>query len=286
MSETHSAKALPPHFRCDCVPDLGPAHCHRCSGLAGAPVEWENAPCGELVESFAYGALLSTKDDAALLLISESFDKQTPGPAAPVQEAITVHVEDAAPKPHPAPATPRVTPTPPKQTLQSEGAVPWRFTKLASSQINALGISQGDVTAILDAPHVVAPSRSGTATNHYGNDLLLLVDENGECIISVIESRSGDINSSKPARPSGKQKKHRGGPGRRMPSNVKELLSMLKEHGFDSAIGGRGHHQVTHPLHPTVQLTVPSSPSDHRSFRNAVADIKRLTGIDITKKEA
>lgn len=29
------------HAKCDCVPDLGPAHCHLCTGK-GAPVKWED----------------------------------------------------------------------------------------------------------------------------------------------------------------------------------------------------------------------------------------------------
>ena len=28
------------HAKCDCVPDLGPAHCHLCSNERGAPVPW------------------------------------------------------------------------------------------------------------------------------------------------------------------------------------------------------------------------------------------------------
>ena len=28
------------HAKCDCVPDLWPAHCHLCSDEKGAPVAW------------------------------------------------------------------------------------------------------------------------------------------------------------------------------------------------------------------------------------------------------
>ena len=30
------------HFRCDCVPNEGPAHCHACSDSNGSPVEWRD----------------------------------------------------------------------------------------------------------------------------------------------------------------------------------------------------------------------------------------------------
>lgn len=33
--------AHPPHFRCDCVPNLGPAHCHRCTDAFGREMTWE-----------------------------------------------------------------------------------------------------------------------------------------------------------------------------------------------------------------------------------------------------
>lgn len=36
----------PTHFECDCVPTLGPTHCHGCSDHAGIPVEWESRDCG------------------------------------------------------------------------------------------------------------------------------------------------------------------------------------------------------------------------------------------------
>ena len=31
------------HIECDCVPDLGPSHCHLCSERRGAPVPWTTA---------------------------------------------------------------------------------------------------------------------------------------------------------------------------------------------------------------------------------------------------
>ena len=36
----------PTHFKCDCVPNLGPPHCHGCSDHLGFPVEWESRECG------------------------------------------------------------------------------------------------------------------------------------------------------------------------------------------------------------------------------------------------
>jgi hypothetical protein len=298
MSETQSAtstQTLPPHFSCDCVPDLGPAHCHRCSEIVGAPVESEIAPCKDLVESLAYSTLLSTHADASLLAadasllaISEAFDAQyftmmvVPVGFADADAPVVVN---AAPKPTAPPV-----PAPPKNMLvsaqerQAKAAAlgPWRFTHLARGQLETLGLTKRDIVTILDGSHMTVPSSSGTATNHYGNGLLIMVDADGECIISVIERQAPDSAQ----RSTRSQKAHSGGSGRSMPSNVRELLTALKAHGFTTELGGTGHHLVTHPDHPGVRISVPSSPSDRRSYPNAVSDIKRRTGIDITKKEA
>lgn len=32
------------HFECDCVPNLGPPHCHACSDEIGNPVMWSACP--------------------------------------------------------------------------------------------------------------------------------------------------------------------------------------------------------------------------------------------------
>jgi hypothetical protein len=34
------------HFDCNCVPELGPTHCHGCSDEAGNPVPWAGRDCG------------------------------------------------------------------------------------------------------------------------------------------------------------------------------------------------------------------------------------------------
>lgn len=74
MSATQIPEALPPHYRCDCVPNLGPAHCHRCSRLSDTHVEWESAPCKSMVASAVYETLLLLGEEEEMLTISEAFD--------------------------------------------------------------------------------------------------------------------------------------------------------------------------------------------------------------------
>lgn len=33
------------HFECNCVPSLGPPHCHGCSELKGFPTSWDEREC-------------------------------------------------------------------------------------------------------------------------------------------------------------------------------------------------------------------------------------------------
>lgn len=185
---------------------------------------------------------------------------------------------------------PRPKPAPPKARLSEpvdrinarEGSR--RFTKLAQGQIRDLAQTTGDIAALLDAPHVSVSAPSGPAMNHYCDDLLILVD--GACVISVVEVDSLHAGPREPS-PSlwePLQKAPSGGAGRRAPSNGKEFVAMLEEHGFITDRGGSGHQQATHPDHPEVRVTIPGTPSDHRSMINTVALVKRLTGIDITQK--
>lgn len=39
---------LDAHFECNCVPELGPPHCHACGEAAGRPVPWAEAVHGPM----------------------------------------------------------------------------------------------------------------------------------------------------------------------------------------------------------------------------------------------
>lgn len=99
-----------------------------------------------------------------------------------------------------APANP--VPAPPKAKLVSAFAPrderprpkrstvgPWRRTHLAKKQMSELGFDWLDIIQILEGAHLALPARTGKGTNHYGNGMLILVDGDGRCIISVIEAK-------------------------------------------------------------------------------------------------
>ena len=194
------------HWRCDCVPDLGPAHCHRCSRVAEAHAS-------------------------------------------------------------------------------KEPPAPWRMTNLAREQAASFDLTPREAVEMAEAATVKHRTLRG-GVNHYCDDLLILVDEDGECIISIVKRDEVLYeNSQGPRKPHGSQSTQRGksgGPGRRMPSTTKEMLALLKEHGFAYEMGGTGHYLITHPDYDGPKISIPATPSDKRSLQNCVSQIKRRTGIDVT----
>ncbi|MGO3289022.1 MULTISPECIES: hypothetical protein [unclassified Brachybacterium] len=72
----------------------------------------------------------------------------------------------------------------------------------------------------------------------------------------------------------------RGGQGTRHPTSRRELLRRMEDAGF-VVTPGSTHGRVTHPQHPGLVLPFASTPSDRRFTRHAVAQIRRVFGIDL-----
>lgn len=77
---THWQEAM--HGECDCVPDLGPSHCHRCSAEhAGRIVVWAEAPCRVISYTIA-----TTRDQLAGAILRIGHRSQV-APMTPEQVA-------------------------------------------------------------------------------------------------------------------------------------------------------------------------------------------------------
>lgn len=74
----------------------------------------------------------------------------------------------------------------------------------------------------------------------------------------------------------------RRGLGTRHPTTRRELLERMEEAGFVIAAGST-HGRVTHPEHPGLFVPMASTPSDVRFTRHAVAQIRRVFGIDLRR---
>ena len=74
----------------------------------------------------------------------------------------------------------------------------------------------------------------------------------------------------------------RGGRGTRHPTTRRELLQRLREAGFVIEHGST-HGRVSHPAHPGLFVPLASTPSDVRYTRHAVAQVRRVFGIDLRR---
>ena len=123
---------------------------------------------------------------------------------------------------------------------------------------------------ILDDPEVVAPAEYGGGTTYMRKGIGAVVPADEQRLVIAV-FREGSGTSDRP----------RGGHGRRKASTFAELREMLQDHGFTVSMSG-SHPKAQHPSHPAF-ITLPGTPSDARSFDNAIAEIHRRTGIDITR---
>lgn len=317
------------HFKCDCVPGLGPAHCHRCSQIIGteeAPVTviWEEALCKTLIEASGLdqpGSNIHTKDVQSLIGVAVNLINMSM--AHPDIEAIFAREYanlSKAEEPTAAAATPaKPLPAPPKTKLirpedrppsktsvaySTSGAprelelINWRATYKASTQAEAFGLSHFDLTELILDASITNEALHG-AVNYFSGKYCLLANPNEGVIISIVDTSEEGLSfinniaeratKDRPLVYSSNYKGHSktstkpksGGAGKRMPSNVKELSQMLLDHGFTETGTNASHLKFRHDAHPEYQLVLARTTSDHRSYANAIADVKRMTGIDL-----
>ena len=147
---------------------------------------------------------------------------------------------------------------------------PWRFTKSADEHLDKHRLTRDQLIEILDDPEVIAPAEYGGGTTYMRKGIGAVVPaDQPRLVIAVFRDGSGTSN-----RP-------RGGEGRRKASTFTEFRQMLEDYGFTVSTSGT-HPKAQHPSHP-ASITLPGTPSDARSLDNAIAEIRRLTGIDITR---
>lgn len=290
MAKSSATPSLPAHVRCDCVPDLGPAHCHRCSQASGKNTPWDDADCAVFVD--ALDDLVDVHADGVaeaidLLItrrrpVQEPAHKPIPAPVSAPARSTTEKTKEAKD----STVTPSsIAKSSPRLMKDRPASAGWTFTNLAISQLDELQIDKDEIIQRVKAAPVTMPSADGNARNYYHDDLLILVDDT--CVISVVETESSRDFPAAPE-PVGpgrtrRRKKISGGPGRKMPGSTKDLTRMLEKKGFEVERQQNNHLRVTHPDHPDALFIIASSPSDHHATKNAIAEIRKTTGIDITQ---
>lgn len=151
-----------------------------------------------------------------------------------------------------------------------------RFSRRAGTQVQELGISPAEVDATLDHPFSTEPTHQHNGTLFVRGTLGVIVPLDDPCMVVAL------FRVDATAQPKPRARRAGGGPSRAVPDSFTECERMLRSHGFEIATSG-AHGKATHPDHPGVTITLPHTPSDHRSWANLTADIRRRTGIDIAR---
>ncbi len=145
-------------------------------------------------------------------------------------------------------------------------------TRAAGLQLDLAMVSH----AVLD-PESTWPSHEGNGTVHLRHSVAAITDDRrGEVV--AIASRESALRLRARPRESATPRRS-GGTGSAFPNDVATLLRRASSAGLDVRRGGK-HYVVTRPGHGG-QCAVPTTPSDHRSLRNAVTQIRRVLGVDL-----
>lgn len=205
-------------------------------------------------------------------------------PAAPSarQRARTVEL----PRPVPAPPPGAV------HSLRPEDPRPLpRPLRIVDEEIRTVGVSglrSEQIVQTIADPEDAWSADSGASDHFLRGELVVQVRRADNAVIGLFSTRYAlsvrpeeyepalDI-AEEAAGPSA-----RGGQGTRHPTSRRDLLGRMEAEGFVVS-SGTTHGRVTHPDHPGLVLPFASTPSDRRFTRHAVAQIRRVFGIDLRR---
>ena len=188
--------------------------------------------------------------------------------AAPPAPADAVHTLDAGdPRPRPRPL------------------------RLAEEEIRTVGVervvSEQVIHTVAD-PEDAWTADAGSSDHYLRGDLVVQVRRADNSVVGVFSSRyalSVRPDDHQPALDIAEAAAGpgaRGGRGTRHPTTRRELLRRMEEAGF-VVTAGSTHGRVSHPDHPGLFVPFASTPSDRRFTRHAVAQIRRVFGIDLRR---
>ncbi|MGO1284951.1 MAG: hypothetical protein ACTHWF_10410 [Brachybacterium sp.] len=188
---------------------------------------------------------------------------------------------------------PRPLPAPPADavhTLSAEDPRPVpRPLRIHDHQIRTVGVQELSTEQIVQA--VADPQDAWTAdagaSDHFLRDgLVAQVRRADNAVIGLFSARYAlsvrpeDYQPALDIAEDAAGPSARGGQGTRHPTTRRELLRRMEGAGF-VVTPGATHGRVTHPEHPGLVLPFASTPSDRRFTRHAVAQIRRVFGIDL-----
>jgi len=188
-----------------------------------------------------------------------------PAPAAPADAVHTLDAEDPRPRPRPL-------------RLDAE-----EFRTVGLERV----IDEQVVHAVAD-PEDAWTADAGSSDHFLRGELVVQVRRADNAVVGVFSARYAlsvrpdDYQPALDIAEAAAGPGARGGRGTRHPTTRRELLRRMEEAGF-VVTAGSTHDRVSHPDHPGLSVPFASTPSDRRFTRHAVAQIRRVFGIDLRR---
>ena len=188
-----------------------------------------------------------------------------PAPAAPTDAVHTLDAEDPRPRPRPL-------------RLDAE-----EFRTVGLERV----IDEQVVHAVAD-PEDAWTADAGSSDHFLRGELVVQVRRADNAVVGVFSARYAlsvrpdDYQPALDIAEVAAGPGARGGRGTRHPTTRRELLRRMEEAGF-VVTAGSTHDRVRHPAHPGLSVPFASTPSDRRFTRHAVAQIRRVFGIDLRR---
>lgn len=220
----------------------------------------------------------------------------SPPPRRPAQEEDAAASSPSASLPRRRPRTvelPQPLPAPPVEavhTLSAEDPRPVpRPLRIHDHQIRTVGVQELSTAQIVHTvadPHDAWTADAGTSDHFLRDGLVAQVRRADNAVIGLFSTRYAlsvrpeDYQPALDIAEDAAGPSARGGQGTRHPTTRRELLRRMEGAGF-VVTPGATHGRVTHPEHPGLVLPFASTPSDRRFTRHAVAQIRRVFGIDL-----
>lgn len=149
------------------------------------------------------------------------------------------------------------------------------------------GIPLRDLVAAYRDPEQTWRARENNGNMRLRGPVAVLVADDSEEVIAIT-SRGNALRVKA-------QTKHVGhgtpkakgtGGGSTMPTSVKDLLDRAHFAGLRVERATR-HYLLSNPAESSgVMVTVPKTPSDHRSLPNAVMQVRKVLGVDLARRSA
>lgn len=111
-----------------------------------------------------------------------------------------------------------------------------------------------------------------------------IISEPGAVVIGFVDATEAQTRPMEAPRAASRPRRaYKPGKARRRgPKDVPELLAWLRADGYtEGPTAGSGHRTILRG--EQVVYTLPSTASDNRSFANCVADLRRLTGLELRR---